>query len=63
VSILVTIGLLVLPVIALQRAGVDFKWVGAYGVVISAITYWVYARDLGLPSPIRATVFGVRPAA
>ena len=42
---LLTIGLLVLPFIALQRGGVDFKWAGAYGIVIGAITYWVYARD------------------
>ena len=45
VRILVTIGLLVLPVIAGQRRGVDFQWVGGYVIVFSAITYWMYARD------------------
>ena len=44
-SVVVLIGLLVLPFITLQRGGVDFKSVGAYGAVISTITYWVYARD------------------
>lgn len=45
VSILVLIGLLVLPVIAVQRRGADFRWVGAYGIALSALTYWEYARD------------------
>ena len=44
-SILVTIGLLVLPFIAVQRGGVDLRWAGAYGVVLSALTYWAYACD------------------
>jgi uncharacterized membrane protein YsdA (DUF1294 family) len=35
----------VLPAIAVQRSGVDYQWVVAYGVLISALTYWVYARD------------------
>ena len=39
------IGLLVLPVIAGQRFGVHFPWVGAYGAVLSALTYWAYAVD------------------
>ena len=45
VRILVTIGLLVLPVIAGQRRGVDVQWVGGYVILLSAITYWMYARD------------------
>lgn len=43
--LLVIIGLLVLPVIAGQRRGVDFRWAGAYAIVISAITYLAYASD------------------
>ena len=45
VSILVLIGLLVLPVIAGQQFGADSQWVGAYGVLLSALTYWAYAVD------------------
>ena len=45
VSTLVSIGLLILPVIAGERRGVDFRWVGAYGIVLSALTYWAYASD------------------
>ena len=37
--------LLILPVLALHRRGLDLRWVGAYGLVVSAITYWTYARD------------------
>ena len=44
-SILVLIGLLVLPVIAGLRFGTGFQWVGAYGVLLSALTYWMYAAD------------------
>ena len=44
-SILVAIALLVLPVIAVHRSGLDYRWVVAYGVLISALTYWVYGRD------------------
>ncbi|MGN6552998.1 MAG: DUF1294 domain-containing protein [Verrucomicrobiota bacterium] len=44
-SLVVMIGLLVLPAIAVQRSGVDFRWAGAYAVGISALTYWVYAHD------------------
>jgi uncharacterized membrane protein YsdA (DUF1294 family) len=40
-----TIGLLVLPFIAAQRSGVELLWIAAYAFVLSAITYWVYARD------------------
>ena len=44
-SILVTLGLLVLPVYAALRLGVDYRWVGAYALVLSGLTYWVYAVD------------------
>ena len=44
-SILVLIGLLVLPVIAGQQFGEVSQWVGAYGVLLSAFTYWAYAVD------------------
>jgi uncharacterized membrane protein YsdA (DUF1294 family) len=30
---------------AVQRRGVDFRWVGVYGLVLSALTYWTYALD------------------
>lgn len=44
-SVLVMAGLLVLPAIALQRRGADFRWVGAYVLVLGAVTYCVYALD------------------
>lgn len=44
-SIATLIGLLVLPAIAVLRNGVDPRWASAYAVVISVLTYWVYARD------------------
>jgi uncharacterized membrane protein YsdA (DUF1294 family) len=44
-SIPILIGLLVLPVIAVQRRGVDFRWVGAYVLLLCAFTYWAYAND------------------
>ena len=44
-SILVLLGLLVLTVIAGLRFGAGFKWVGAYGVLLSAFSYWAYAVD------------------
>jgi uncharacterized membrane protein YsdA (DUF1294 family) len=44
-SILVLIGLLVLPVIAGQQFGEVSQWAGAYGVLLSAFTYWAYAVD------------------
>jgi uncharacterized membrane protein YsdA (DUF1294 family) len=43
--LLVIIRLLVLPAIAGQRRGVNFRWVGAYAIVMSAVTYWAYASD------------------
>ena len=45
VSIVVILLLLGLPAMAVQRSGVDYRWVIAYGILISAFTYWVYARD------------------
>ena len=44
-SILVLIGLLVLPVIAGLQFGEVSQWVGAYGILLSALTYWAYAAD------------------
>ena len=38
-SVLSLVCLLVLPVISLQRRGVDFRWVGAYMRVVSALAY------------------------
>lgn len=45
VSLIMLILLLVLPVIAGQRQALNFCWLGGYAIVISVITYWVYARD------------------
>ena len=42
---MVAISLLVLPIMAVQRNGVNYGWVGAYGIVINLLTYSVYARD------------------
>jgi uncharacterized membrane protein YsdA (DUF1294 family) len=44
-SVVLLIGLLILPVIAGQRSGVNFLWVIAYALIINLLTYWVYARD------------------
>jgi len=44
-GVLVPAILLVLPVIALHRKGADLRWAAAYVVVMSAFTYWAYARD------------------
>jgi uncharacterized membrane protein YsdA (DUF1294 family) len=44
-NVLILAGLLVLPAIAGQRVGVDFRWVGAYGLLLSGLTYWTYAVD------------------
>ena len=44
-SVLVVIGLLILPVIAALRTGWDLRWMGAYAVIISYLSYWVYAED------------------
>jgi uncharacterized membrane protein YsdA (DUF1294 family) len=44
-SLLLMAALLVLPITALHRRGVDFRRVATYGLVINALTYWTYARD------------------
>jgi uncharacterized membrane protein YsdA (DUF1294 family) len=44
-GLLVLAGLSVLPVMALFRLHVDFRWMGAYGLAINAFTYWIYTRD------------------
>jgi uncharacterized membrane protein YsdA (DUF1294 family) len=44
-SLLVVAGLLILPVTALHRRALDLRWVGAYGLAASMLTYWAYARD------------------
>lgn len=45
IGLTVPMFLLVLPCVALQRRGVDFRWVGVYVIAMSVATYWVYARD------------------
>lgn len=45
VSLLVLAGLSALPVMALFRTHLDFRWIGAYGLAINAFTCWIYARD------------------
>jgi uncharacterized membrane protein YsdA (DUF1294 family)/cold shock CspA family protein len=45
VAVLILACLLVLPAIALHRRGVDFRWSGAYVLVIGAISYGCYALD------------------
>jgi uncharacterized membrane protein YsdA (DUF1294 family) len=44
-NVAVMAGLLVLPILALQRRGLGFWWVYAYGLVLGALTYWAYAVD------------------
>ncbi|MEO6183424.1 MAG: DUF1294 domain-containing protein [Verrucomicrobiota bacterium] len=44
-NLLVIAGLLVLPAIALQRRVADLRWVSAYLLVFSVLTYWAYASD------------------
>lgn len=44
-SLLLLGALLVPPVIAGQRLGVDLQWLGAVGVTVSALTYGMYASD------------------
>lgn len=44
-NVVILLGLLVLPAIALQRHAVDFRWIAPYVVVIGALTYWSYAHD------------------
>ncbi len=44
-ALLVLACLLVLPIIALHRHGVDFRWAGACVLVMGAISYGCYAAD------------------
>ncbi len=44
-AVLLLAGLLLLPVMALYRRDLDFRWIGAYVLVINLFTYWLYARD------------------
>lgn len=44
-AVLLLACLLVLPAIALHHRGVDFRWVGAYALVIGAVSYGCYAAD------------------
>ncbi len=44
-SLLVFVGLLVLPGLALQRLGGNYLWVGFYAALLSALTYWAYWCD------------------
>ena len=43
--LLIVAGLIVLPVMALRSHSVDYRWATAYLAVISALTFWSYARD------------------
>ena len=45
VRFLVLAGLLALPIFAVVRLGVGYRWAGAYALVVSGVTYWVYAVD------------------
>jgi uncharacterized membrane protein YsdA (DUF1294 family) len=45
VSLLVLAVFLALPVFAVQRLGLDYRWVAAYALALGGITYWVYAVD------------------
>jgi uncharacterized membrane protein YsdA (DUF1294 family)/cold shock CspA family protein len=44
-ALLVLMVLLVLPAIALYRSAADFRWVGAYVLVIGVVSYGSYALD------------------
>jgi cold shock CspA family protein len=44
-AVLLLACLLVLPAIALHRRAVDFRWVGAYVLVMGAVSYGSYALD------------------
>jgi uncharacterized membrane protein YsdA (DUF1294 family) len=43
--LLILAGLLVLPVMAIQRLHWDWRWIAMYGLAVNAFTYWTYARD------------------
>ena len=44
-NVLILAGLLGLPVISLERRAADFRWVGAYMLVMGALAYGAYALD------------------
>ncbi len=44
-SFLFVVGLLALPVYAVQRLGPDYHWLGIYALCLSAVAYWLYALD------------------
>ena len=44
-SLLIVGILLILPLAATQRLGLDLRWVAGYVVVINALTWWFYAID------------------
>jgi uncharacterized membrane protein YsdA (DUF1294 family)/cold shock CspA family protein len=44
-AVVILLGLLVLPLFALYRSGVDWRWAGGYAVLITAISYGSYALD------------------
>jgi uncharacterized membrane protein YsdA (DUF1294 family)/cold shock CspA family protein len=44
-NLAVTLGLLVLPAIALQRRAADFRWVGIYVLGLGLVTYRAFACD------------------
>ncbi len=43
--VLVVLGLLILPTLAVMRTGLDLLWVAGYAVVINCFTYLLYAVD------------------
>jgi uncharacterized membrane protein YsdA (DUF1294 family) len=45
VKFLVVLGLLILPTQAALRIGYDLRWVAAYALGLSCLTYFVYALD------------------
>lgn len=45
VSLLLAGVFLILPAMAVHRLHVDWRWASAYAVMMSALSYWAYARD------------------
>jgi uncharacterized membrane protein YsdA (DUF1294 family)/cold shock CspA family protein len=45
VNVLVLLGLLALPVVAVTRRVPDLRWAGGYVLVMGALTWWAYMRD------------------
>ena len=44
-TVFILVSLLVLPVISLQRRAADFRWVGAWVLVMGALAYGAFALD------------------